>query len=462
LQTLPRAGVEGCGGLWVIRWLNVLAAYLHANCLQLRNLTYLLSIASTDDYPSLARTYMQIANVHLSKMRQLHAPARSMGIVWHIGLPTGVGNAGGVGGIAYDGGHLYKRQGADYSSAWISLGGEQQNFAMAKDPIGDGRHAVALEGAREGLELASGFSSPDTLKWVPFHHHKRAYIKSVAGEWPAAGTAWKQLSGLDGCRDLVAISGDVAGEVYVFAVLNNAVVSHIVTREKSKVTVSKNLEKTKSADSDVTLLSIRVMPGYRPAGTKSGVPSALPYVLRERVLKEKRIHEIQCGLASDWVLHPAWDTVSGIGIDDEHLWIWKSDSIACLSHVRIKQILDEQISPAWVCHTIKGTVLDKTPGRPRLYEDGRAGLTYLAPSGDGTLMVIFNARLYTGTPVANQSDDTFDIVWKANDPKARGTRVLKERIECWPLFAQHLTMLEDIAHDRKPHWDPTMRPEALS
>ncbi|HEY5894606.1 MAG TPA: hypothetical protein VIT91_15395 [Chthoniobacterales bacterium] len=119
------------------------------------------------------------------------------------------------------------------------------------------------------------------------------------------------------------------------------------------------------------------------------------------------------------MIEPAWDRVSGIAIDDDHLWIWKSDSIGCLSHVRIKRMLDEQKSPkdfhivsrkAWVWHNLKGTVLDKSPGRPNLYEEGRAGLTYLAPSGDGTLMVIFNARLNTATPVANQYSDTFDIV----------------------------------------------------
>ncbi|MNF90519.1 hypothetical protein D3C84_730860 [compost metagenome] len=91
-------------------WLNALAAYVYAQCLQLRNLTHLLSIAKEDCYPDLDRTYKQIAKVHLKKMRQLTAPARSKGMVWHIGTLK-----------HYEGGHLYKRQGSDGSSPWTEL-----------------------------------------------------------------------------------------------------------------------------------------------------------------------------------------------------------------------------------------------------------------------------------------------------------------------------------------------------
>jgi len=443
------------------RWLDVLATTLHAGSLQIRNFTHLLGIAKEADHPALFRTYKSIAEVHLEKMRALVAVARIKGRVWHLGLPTGLGNAGGIA-FSYDGGHVFTRQGADGNETWTNLGGEQQTITLSRDGKGKARHVVTLEGAKEGFEWG-GFGTRDTLHWVPFHHHLRAYFRSVGGDWPQDGSDWSQLHGLEECRDITAIPGAEAGEIYVFAVQREAVVARKVKRTAEGVEVSDNLERKNAAGPDETLLGVRVMPGYRPDAAASApiVTGPMPYVLKERA----GVHLIQRGYKDDAIIHPKWDRICGMTLDEHHLWIWTDNAFGCITHRSIDGLLAERADRAkwqrcWVYHRVADdAVLDRSPGRPAIYEEGRSGLTHIEPAADGTVMVVFNARIYMGTMTANRWADGFDVAWDACSPgHAYATRVLKEPIEFWPLFEQRMKVLEGITGDHTLHWDPTMRP----
>ena len=422
LSTKQNINADALGGMWV----QVLMYYLYANTLLIRNLTHLMSVIRAADRKSLNNSYKSIVKMHLKYLEDLYEPARDKGNIWHIGVNHGLFSSS-----EGSGGPIFLRLGANGPGPWKKLEGQQTSFTVAKADAEDVHHVVALEGAMKGGIGDYGLPG----------RHKRAYFKSLGGEWTAEGTEWEELKGLNKCRNVVALPGDQVAQIYVFAIQNNRVTARTVT-QAAKIEISDELEADNAAAAGELLLFLSVMPGYRPeAANKS--PATL-YLLKGPESMERvpgtGLHKIQRGIAKGaWQFAPPWDRVKGMVADASHLWVWSEDKVARMSHEQIgllasRGAAEDESRKAWEIASLANKETWKGPAMTVDRTKILSGLAHLSSCSDGTLVAAFNMRLYRATPYATTTPGTFGLTWKALDPKVEAVRVLKEPIECWPLF----------------------------
>ncbi|WP_435579808.1 hypothetical protein [Gilvibacter sp.] len=160
-----------------------------------------------------------------------------------------------------------------------------------------------------------------------------------------------------------------------------------------------------------------------------------------------------------------WPNFVGLAVDSHYLWVFKAGAIACATHTEVyMSLIRGDDSPPWMVYDIPNEVGNSDYDPSEMYEDNGGfypmGLLDLSACDDGTLVGVYCDKPEVQAPVYNMipkidrlartlkfegtSYDTNSHTVLTNgwetDGTARVNRVIKQRINCWPL----LTGLEKV------------------
>jgi hypothetical protein len=386
-------------------------------------------------------------DAQLEYLRQSVSPARDRGMLWQIDDS--------------DKGHVWAGTNIHLGS-FKYLGGEAKRIAVAvakEDLASSARtyHAVTLE------------------PWIDqgWKGYDRTYHCVVKAPYDSMDA--NELGSLHAVTDVWATpaAGDNKKEVYLYLVKAKELQGYALAADGS-------LRSVYSRTLNLNATAVRVV--HDPSSV-SGDPDGLVQAAGKPKLESiayagaaasSQIYVDAAG-KEGYVPSP-WGGYSGLGIDQDFVWVYKADGLACATHASVMRCLRGEIAkPRWMAHDpaqlLYAAAYGRDQGKVRDREPLK-GLVDLCACDDGTLVAALYTRSVVEQPpaVASWPQSSSDPVYAFKDANAlygavheidvkngtlgvtwtklgsaTGVRVQKLPVFCWPLFESLRASLEALA-----------------
>jgi hypothetical protein len=386
-------------------------------------------------------------DAQLEYLRQSVAPARDRGMLWQIDDS--------------DKGHLWAGTNIHLGS-FKYLGGEAKRIAVAvaKEDLASASrtyHAVALE-----PWIDQGWKGYDRT----YHCVVKAPYDSMAA---------KQLGSLHAVTDVWATSaaGENKKEVYLYLVKAKELQGYALGADGS-------LRSVYSRTLKVDARAVRVV--HDPSsvsGDPDGLVQAagkpkLDFIAYAGAAASSQIYVDASG-KEGYVPSP-WGGYSGLGVDQDFVWVYRADGLACATHASVMRCLRGEIAkPRWMAYDPAQLLYTAVYGRDQgKVRDPKPlkGLVDLCACDDGTLVAALYTRSVVEQPPAVSSwpqssgesvyvfkdanalygavheidvkNGTIAVTWTKLG-RATGVRVQKLPVFCWSLFESLRASLDALA-----------------